>query len=132
MKKANSFRTWLIWQLRRLSYRWAPRQHALRNAGVSREEYTKRPGEVVASKLIRNFYRCAICKKVFSRKGVSVDHIKPVVDPKTGWAGWDEYVSRLFCGVDGFQIICGPDHDKKTKKEKKVRQKYKKMLKEAA
>ena len=130
-KTANTFRTWLIWQLRRLSYRWPPRQVALRKASVSKEEYQKRPGEKV-SKFVRNFYRCAICRKVFSRKGVSVDHIVPVIDPRRGWQNWTEYIRRLFCDVDGFQIICSKDHDAKTARERKVRLKYKRMKKEAA
>lgn len=127
-KTANTFRTWLIWQLRRLSYRWPPRQAALRQASVSKADYGKRPGEKV-SKLVRNFYRCAICKRVFSRKGVSVDHIEPVISPQQGWQGWEDYIYRLFCKVDGFQIICSNDHDEKTAWERKVRLKYKRIMK---
>jgi hypothetical protein len=126
-KKANSFRTWVIWQLRRCSYMWAPRQQALREAQASRKDFKKNPGVAPASvtRRVRNFYSCAICKKVFPRKLVSVDHIKPVIDPKRGWQSWDEYIVRLFCQKEGFQIICSEDHNEKTQRERKIRQKYK-------
>jgi len=123
-------KTWLIWTLRKASYRWPPRQAALRNASVSRAEYEKRPGEEI-TKRIKNFYRCATCKKVFSRKGVSIDHLEPVVNPKKGWQGWDVYISRMFCSVKGFQVICSKDHDAKTKRENEVRKKVRKEKKAA-
>lgn len=113
-------KTWVIWCLRKASYRWPPRQAALRNAAVSKAFYLKHPGEKV-SKLVRNFYQCAKCKLAFSRKGVSIDHVDPVVDPKRGWQGFDEYIKRMFCSEDGFQILCGTDHDAKTAKERLIR-----------
>lgn len=118
-------KTWVIWSLRKASYRWPPRNAALRKSAATKAEYDKLPGEKV-SKLVRNFYRCKACKKVFSRKGVSIDHIKPVVNPKRGWQGFDEYIRRMFCGADGFQILCGKCHDAKTAKEREVRKEAKK------
>jgi hypothetical protein len=129
--KTIDLKTWVVWALRKASYRWPPRNAALRASSATKAEYAKNPGEKV-SKLVRNFYRCAICKKVFSRKGVSIDHIAPVVDPRRGWQGFDEYVKRMFCSEKGFQIICGKDHDAKTAKEWKIRAKYRKLRKEAA
>jgi len=123
MKEIN-FKTWLTWTLRKASYRWPPRLQALTNAQISKPEFSRNPGETVTLR-VRNFYRCAHCKLGFSRKGVSIDHIEPVVDPKKGWQGWEEYVTRMFCQVGGFQIICGKCHDKKTLKETKVRTKSK-------
>jgi hypothetical protein len=119
-KPANSFKEWLTWTLRKASYRWPPRQQALRSAQVTVEAHIRNPGETVTGR-VRNFYRCRICKLVFSRKGVSIDHIEPVVDPERGWQGWDEYLKRMFCPKEGFQIICQKDHDKKTLKETRVR-----------
>ena len=123
--KSIDLKTWVIWALRKASYRWPARQAALRHAGVTKEEYQKKPGEKV-SKLVRNFYACAKCDLRFSRKGVSIDHIEPVVNPKTGWEGFDEYIRRMFCSESGFQLLCGPCHDAKTKKENTVRRKERK------
>lgn len=123
--KSIDLKTWVIWALRKASYRWPPRQAALRDASVTKEEYQQKPGEKV-SKLVRNFYACADCDYRFSRKGVSIDHVDPVVDPKKGWQGFDEYVRRMFCDQRGFQILCGPCHDEKTKGENQQRKKARK------
>lgn len=123
MKKID-LKTWVVWSLRKCSYRWPPRNAALRASAATKADYVKRPGEKV-SKLVRNFYRCCVCKKVFSRKGVSIDHVQPVVDPKKGWQGFDEYIRRMFCDQRGFQILCGPDHDAKTQKENRIRRRAK-------
>lgn len=68
-------------------------------------------------------YECEECHKLFSRKKrqIHVDHIEPVVDPKTGFVSWDEYIKRLFVTADKLQILCKKDHKKKTKKENKQR-----------
>jgi hypothetical protein len=52
---------------------------------------------------------------------VAIDHISPVVDPEVGFKGWDEYIERMFCEVDGYQLLCPDCHDKKTSDERKVR-----------
>ena len=54
-------------------------------------------------------------------KDVQVDHVAPVVDPKRGFKGWDEYISRLYCESDNLQVLCIPCHKKKTEKERKKR-----------
>ena len=59
-----------------------------------------------------------------------MDHIEPVVNPVTGFVGFDDYVERMFCGEDGFQSLCPDDHDKKTAIEKDYRVKFRKLLKE--
>ena len=66
-------------------------------------------------------FQCAACKKEFDRSSVNVDHIDPVIDPKTGFRCWCEYISRLFCGVEGLQVLCKECHDKKTFAEAKIR-----------
>lgn len=97
------FKNWLIWILRRATYKWPPRSASLKAAWVE-----------------RGIYRCAKCKKVFPRKDVAIDHIVPVIDPKNGWVSWDVYIERLFCEEKGFQILCRKCHDKKTKKERSI------------
>lgn len=95
--------------LRRASYRWPARNEALKEARIS-----------------RGMYKCNVCLDTFARKGVNVDHIEPVVDPIKGFEGWDVYINRMFCGKDGFQILCKTCHDFKSQEEKKIR-KNKKM-----
>lgn len=118
------FKTWIIWTLRKASYRWPARSAAFREAAATPTDYYK-CHKKDPPKRNRNFYWCALCELVFTRKEVSADHIKPVVDPKKGFIDWNTYIPRLFCEKDGFQIICKECHDAKTAREKKVRAKAK-------
>lgn len=96
----TKLKSFIISTLRRASYRWKPRTEALKAARIARNQYT-----------------CAICKKVSGRKYVTLDHISPVV-PITGWDSWDNFMTRLFCDVSSFQVICKiPCHREKTKRE---------------
>lgn len=69
------------------------------------------------------YYRCAATKKLFPKDAVKVDHIVPVVDPEKGFTDWNSYIERLFCGVEGLQVISKKAHDAKTKSENKTRRK---------
>jgi len=120
--KPVDLKTWVIWSLRKASYRWPPRNACLRDAKV---EVGKSSAIQKEYPRVRNFYECAGCEETYPRQQVSIDHIKPVVDPKKGWQGFDEYISRMFCGPDGFQILCKDCHDTKTKRENKVRKENK-------
>lgn len=77
-------------------------------------------------KLRRVHFQCAQCKERYSRKQVFVDHISPVIDPNTGKVDFNTYISRLFCGKLGLQILHKTCHDVKTKIENALRRKIKK------
>ena len=79
------------------------------------------PGINEATGRKAKLYTCASCARLFTAKGVEVDHIEPVVDPKTGFTTWDNYISRLFCSTDNLQVLCKPCHKIKTLSEKKAR-----------
>lgn len=53
-------------------------------------------------------YRCAICKQLFSRTQVQVDHIKPVVplNKKESDMSYDELADGIFCKKDNLQVVC--------------------------
>lgn len=63
-------------------------------------------------------YKCAKCGKWFPEKAISVDHIIPAgslncADDLPG------FVERLFCEVEGLQVLCNDTcHNEKTKNEK--------------
>lgn len=107
-KKLFDLKSYIKNVLRRASYRHSARSEALRKARIE-----------------RNTYVCAACKETFPNKEVNVDHINCVV-PVTGFTTWDEYIARLFCGVDGLQILCDVDHKIKTQKENAERREHKK------
>jgi len=58
-------------------------------------------------------YICATCSNWFLQKEVSVDHI---VDcgKLSGFEDLAEFVSNLYCKVDGLQVLCSDCHDIKT------------------
>jgi 5-methylcytosine-specific restriction endonuclease McrA len=91
-----SLKRFIISTLRRATYRWPHRNTALVNARIA-----------------RNQYKCANCEKIFTRKEIKIDHIEPIV-PLSGFTTWDEYINRMFCGVEGLQILCSPCHNEKT------------------
>lgn len=106
LKKLKPF---VIQTLRRASYRWPARSQALKSARIE-----------------RGLYLCANCKNTFKNKEIKIDHINPVVDIKTGFNGFDDFIDRLLCDADGLQILCSNCHDNKTAVEREIRKKYKK------
>jgi len=103
---------WLIQALRRISYRWPPRSLVMKEARVARGKY-----------------RCAECGEVFGRQEVQVDHVHPVINPETGFVDWNTYIARLFCPKSGWQILCKPDHHKKSAQENAIRREQPKVAK---
>lgn len=63
-----------------------------------------------------------------------LDHKEPVVPLESFSRGdwdWHEYIERMFCDAEGYQLICKACHDKKTKKEDEIRKKYRQSKKKA-
>jgi hypothetical protein len=58
-----------------------------------------------------------------------VDHIQPVVDEEIGFADFNTYIDRLFCSVDGFQVLCKQCHSAKTFFEQEIRKDVKREKK---
>jgi hypothetical protein len=81
------------------------------------EYFEDRPS---GKKVRRMHYQCAMCRQYFlDRKGcrdIAVDHIVPVIDPDTGFVDWNTYISRLYCTVDGLQILCNYKGDRDGKR----------------
>lgn len=107
------FRQFITSVLRNGSRKWSPIHTTKKDARVARGKY-----------------KCNGCKKTVgvSRlvKGkrvnnVFVDHIKPVIDPDTGFTSWDDVIERLYCETDNLQLLCAKCHDKKTAEERKRR-----------
>lgn len=62
-------------------------------------------------------YQCNNCKEWFPDKRVNVDHITPAGTLRTA-SDLPGFVERLFCEIDGLQVLCSKCHDEKTKQEK--------------
>lgn len=93
--------------LRRASYKWKPRNVVFK-----------------AARIARNQYVCNICKKIFGRKEVELDHVIPCV-PMEGWVSFDSFIERLFVQESGYQVICSVCHLEKSLKEGVKRRKKK-------
>lgn len=115
----NSFITSL---LRQGTRRWAPITEVEKEARVE-----------------RGLYRCASCEEIVPptikvgkkrQKNVFVDHIKPIVNPETGFTNWDEFIENLFCEKDNLQLLCKPCHDRKSAEEREQAVKARKIRKE--
>lgn len=89
--------------LRAAFQRWGPRNQAKLDAKVG-----------------YNQYECAACGGIFGNKEVQVDHIIPCGTLKT-FDDIGPFAERLFCEVDGFQLLCKPCHQAKTNEERKQR-----------
>ena len=113
--KKMTKKTWIMAGLRRMSYRWPPKNEAERAARVD-----------------RGLYKCATCEGSFKAGEYAIDHITPLVSVKEGYTTWDEVINNLFCDKEGFQILCHECHSLKTDLEDKMRAGYAAKRKEDA
>ena len=65
-------------------------------------------------------YRCASCDGLFKGTETHVDHIVPCGSLKT-FDDLPGFVERMYCEVDGFQVLCKPCHQEKTNAERAAR-----------
>lgn len=114
----------IIAGLRKATYRWKARYECKNNARRGKQR-NKNNREVWV-------YECAMCKALFEDKQVQLDHIVPVV-PVEGWDSWDGYLDRMFCGPEGYQVLCSVGatscHKLKTQSENGIRKVNKKNIK---
>ena|ERR1035437_1422873 len=106
----------LIPTLRRASYRWPMRNSALINARIE-----------------RGIYLCANCSIPHPRKNVQIDHTVPVVplEIATTPQSWDNYIERMFCPKEGYQILCLQCHELKSSVEVQTRKQNRQKLKDS-
>jgi hypothetical protein len=101
----KQLKRFLIPILRRKSLHWPARQEAKRLARVE-----------------RGFYRCEVCQNIFGPKDVEMDHRKPIVNVKTSFTTWDNYIHSLYCDVSNFSCLCKSCHSSKSLIEQEQRQ----------
>ena len=109
----SRFNSFITSALRRATARWGPKYEAKRQARY-REKLLNAKGRLVFHSV------CDGCGDVIPETLSKVDHIAPVVDPERGFTSWDEKIERMFCEVEGFQVLCIPCHNNKTKEERQI------------
>lgn len=53
-------------------------------------------------------YECEHCGDVYGK--LEINHKNPVVDPLTGFIGFDNYIQRLFVPAEELEAICKKCH----------------------
>lgn len=64
-------------------------------------------------------YECASCREFYANKNVQVDHIQSAGTLRD-YSDLPSFVSRLFCGVEGLQVLCFKCHTDKTNAERGI------------
>lgn len=119
----------------RRAFRLSPQmKEVLQEARVELPPALKKDGTPGKRPQVR--YKCAICKELFPRKYIQVDHIEPVVPLTKSEANmsYDELADNIFCPKSGLQVVCSTPmkyndgmpscHKKKTDEENYVRREY--------
>lgn len=104
--------TWVKAKLRNASIQWPAKTEAFRRVRIE-----------------RGLYKCQECNTVMERRKLQADHREPVVAIEKGWTNFDDYINRLFCDVEGYNILCETCHENKTTLENSLRTHYKKLAK---
>ena len=97
--------------------RYPPKYEALKAAQVTVRDGNYKSGPKKGRPKYVKRYRCAACDNLFMQKDVQVDHIVPA----GRLASFDDlpaFCERMFCSVDGLQVMCKECHKIKTNKEK--------------
>jgi 5-methylcytosine-specific restriction endonuclease McrA len=97
--------------LRAASNKYPPKYEAKKNARRKYEGDDKR---------VKWEYQCYKCRDWFKDKQTQIDHIIPVGSLRC-YDDLSGFVARMFCGVDGFGVICKECHKKKTNQERLVK-----------
>ena len=108
-------KSFIISALRKAMPRWGPKSKCISNARVS-----------------RGVYNCEICKQDVPAtlppkagnklriKNIIADHTSPIVDPSRGFVDYNQWISRAFVELSGFQAVCHKCHTEKTANERAV------------
>lgn len=107
----SAFWGWLRSALRKRSMVWKPLQEAKK---LARRPYV---GE---NPRLKWEYQCAHCGLWFPEKEINVDH-KIEAGSLTNGDDLKDFVNRLFCEIEGFQILCETCHHEKTQNNKKAK-----------
>jgi len=96
---------WIRSHFRKMTMYWKP-------VGIAKN-MNRKP---VFGKRHKFEYQCAQCKNWHPEKNIDIDHIEEAGSLKS-FDDLPGFARRLFCDVDGLQILCKPCHKEKTHKK---------------
>lgn len=109
------FKSFIVSQLRAATQRWGPKQSCIKNARVRRGVYLcqgcGKEGPATLPPPEGNKRRI---------KNIVADHINPIVDPAVGFTTYDDWITRCFVELDGYQALCHKCHTTKTADEREI------------
>lgn len=111
-------RQFAVQALRRASLRWRPRNEARILARTERKIND-------ATGRLAWHSKCKTCGLEKPDGQMELDHLVPVIG-KEGFTNFDNYIDRLYCEVNNFQILCTNCHDIKSLAEGQIRKKKRK------
>jgi hypothetical protein len=103
----SQFRGFIMSLLRKGSTRWGPR-NACKKDARHHKKIPNASGRLVYHGL------CNCCHKLYPETECSIDHIAPVIDPASGFKGWDEVIERMYCE--------NPKGERNCHEQKKIKQ----------
>ena len=88
-----------------------PNKYKVLNAAKQRKENTRGKQKYE--------YKCACCSGFYAGKNVSVDHITPAGTLRC-FDDLADFCAKLFCSVEGLQVLCYACHAAKTNEERGI------------
>jgi len=118
----------IISAIRKVTYTYEPRNKVRKRQQVAPATFMCESCDFAIYSGKKNLKEAELDKfKKVKKSKVYVDHIEPCI-PIEGFGeskwDWNSYLSRMFCGEDGLQLLCKECHDIKTKKENELRKKF--------
>lgn len=113
------FRAFVRGGLRSISLRWPPKNEVKRAARVARGVYT-----CAGYNRSKHNVPVSLPPAPGNKRRINnavVDHIRPVIDPASGFVSWDELINNLFCEAENLQVLCHECHKQKTADERSRR-----------
>ena len=107
------FKSFLKSALRSASSKWPPKFEALKLARRKSQLDDKRS---------KWEYICSSCNKWYKSKDVELNHKEPVGGFGEDFNKWPEdlgrIAERMFCDVNGYEVLCKKCHNKETQKQR--------------
>lgn len=122
----------IISALRRVSWQYAPRNERKKRQKRDKalyecEKCSKLLYEGKSQKTYKEYLE-KYPNRLVEMDKPQCDHIQCVVPIIKNWEwSWDQFIANLFCGIEGYQILCTQCHKSKSDQENQQRKELRKL-----